>query len=223
MMYYVCHSAESNCACAVWLRTLLPSVYSFSSGRCFQNLAQSKDGDGGEQPGVISCQMHRACACVCAISTPTQNLSLRPGDESEMLRNFRKNVNSFAIIQVRLPLAAHVQRKKRIHQRSSACFHSALLSQQFIDSLKPFSFSFFFSPANFIPLICLEWLQVPPLTALWGVQMMAEGFVQALWLFAEAERSRRTGGVERQELPQAAINLTLSFLSIHLSVVFYSI
>lgn len=198
-----CHSAESNCACAVWWRTLLPSVYSFSSKRCFQNLARSKDGDGG----ALAVQRNKlpnapcVCVCVCRFNADTKCIPaprwwVRGAEESS--KKFQQFW--FAIIQIRFPLAAHVQRKERIHRRSSACFHSAPLSKHFIDSLKPFSLSFFFSPANFIPLICLEWLQVPPLTALWGVQMMAERFVQALWL-SEAEKSRRTGGFNVQKWP----------------------
>lgn len=88
----VCHSAESNCARAVWLCTLLPSVYSFSRGRCFQNLAQSKDEDGGAQAARRDKLPNaRVYVCVCALSTPIQNVSLRPTDESEVLRNFLKN------------------------------------------------------------------------------------------------------------------------------------
>lgn len=63
-----------------------------------------------EQPGVISCQMHRAC--VCAISTPTQNLSLRPGDESEMLRNFRKKCQQFCDYSSPFPTCCTCSKEK---------------------------------------------------------------------------------------------------------------
>lgn len=59
-----CHSAESNCACAVWRRTLLPSVYSFSSKRCFQNLARSKDGDGAALAAQRNKSPNAPCVCV---------------------------------------------------------------------------------------------------------------------------------------------------------------
>lgn len=61
-----CLSAESNCACAVWRRTLLPSVFRLAvKGVSRTWLGAKTETMAHSQPRGISCQMHCACVCVC--------------------------------------------------------------------------------------------------------------------------------------------------------------
>lgn len=201
-----CHSAESNCACAVWRRTLLPSVYSFSSKRCFQNLARSKDGDGGALAAQRNKLPNAPCVCVCVFCVPFQRRhKMYPCAQVMSQRRWGifKKISPVLICDYSNPLPTCCTCSKERANPSEKLRLLSLCSpfpalHWFLEAI--FFFFSFFSPASFIPLICLEWLQVPPLTALWGVQRMAEGFVQALWL-SEAKKSRRTGGVNVQKWP----------------------
>lgn len=112
---------------------------------------------------------------------------------------------------MRFPLAAHVQRKKRIHLRSSACFRSALLSQQFIDFLKPFSF---FSPANLFHCFLWNGCRSHPWQACGASRWWLKGVFRPCGCLG----CRTAGGFHIQQCPQTHIKATFSLLLWHFSL-----